>query len=188
MNRCVRPTLAALLTVACGGASTHPPPAASPSPADGLRPLSSREAGEASAGSPALGVEAGPTLPPGHPPVEGPPSARATGGARVSGTVALAASHAGRAAGGGVLYVIAKKDGATLAVRRLEVARFPVAFELSEADVMVQGTPFTGPVEIVARLSKTGDALPAPGDIEGTTRGVALGATGVEVRLETVRQ
>ena len=66
--------------------------------------------------------------------------------------------------------------------------RFPHAFELSAADAMVPDQPFAGPFDITARLSRSGDAFPAPGDLEGTTAGVAEGASSVSVVIAKVRQ
>ena len=72
---------------------------------------------------------------------------------------------------GDILYVMAKKDGATLAVRRVESPSFPFAFDVAEGHAMAAGMAFEGPVDIVARVSRTGDAIPSPGDLEGTGRG-----------------
>lgn len=65
---------------------------------------------------------------------------------------------------------------------------FPVPFRVGPADAMTAGTAFEGPFDVTARLSTTGDAIPASGDLEGTTRGVAAGAKGVTVVLDTVRK
>jgi hypothetical protein len=110
--------------------------------------------------------------------------------ASVSGTVQLAESLKRRQNSSDVLYLIARnqKTNAVVAVQRVAEARFPYAFELSAEDVMVKDTPFTGPLDITARLSKTGDAIAAKGDLEGSTRGVAVGATSLVVTLDTVRQ
>jgi hypothetical protein len=87
-----------------------------------------------------------------------------------------------------VLYVMAKKDGSTLAVLRAEAPSFPFAFELSKANAMVSGIALEGPVDIVARVSRTGDAIASPGDLEGTTTGVAVPATRVDVTIDRVRE
>lgn len=128
-------------------------------------------------------------LPPGHPPVAGGASAPAPKpGESVSGTVTLSPAVKDKAAAGTVLYVMAKKDGQTIAVVRVERPTFPHAFRLSAADAMNPGTPFTGPLDVTARLSMTGDAIAARGDVEGTAKGVAVGTTGLGVTLDTVRQ
>lgn len=128
-------------------------------------------------------------MPPGHPPLGGGAPA-GPAAAPISGSVQLGASVAARAAGAKALYVIARKAGARdiVAVKKVDAPQFPADFELSGADVMVQGTAFQGPLDLTARLSKSGDAIPAPGDLEGTTRNVAGGATGVAITLDTVRR
>lgn len=161
-----------------------PPPRPSPPPPtseDGLRPLTSRD------GAPSSAAEAR-SLPPGHPPVgeAGP----ASPGGTVSGSVAVAPGLAARVRPGDVLYLIARnaQTNGVVAVRREEGLRFPFAFRITAADVMMEGTPFAGPFDVTARLSKTGDAIAGKGDIEGTARGVALGASNVTITLDTVRQ
>jgi hypothetical protein len=179
---------ATVLLAACSGETPAPAPAGSPSPspeAGGLQPLTSRDAtppGEMAGG--------GGGLPPGHPPIgsAGATEAPATAGASISGTITVASELQSRVASGDVLYVIAKKDGTTLAVQRVESPTFPFAFQLSKGHAMVPGTTLEGPVDIVARLSKTGDAIPSAGDLEGTTTGVAVPAEGVKVTISAVRQ
>jgi cytochrome c-type biogenesis protein CcmH len=83
---------------------------------------------------------------------------------------------------------MAKKDGTTLAVQRIESPTFPLDFQVSEGHAMVTGTTLEGPVDIVARLSKTGDAIPSPGDLEGTTTGVPVPGQAVTVTIDEVRQ
>ena len=45
-----------------------------------------------------------------------------------------------------------------------------------------------GPLEITARLSKSGDAVSAKGDLEGLAKDVAVGAKDVKITLDSVRQ
>ena len=130
------------------------------------------------------------SLPPGHPPVDGaPPPATATDTGSVAGTIAVSPSLRSRATGG-VLFVIARSaaDRRILAVRREDNVTFPVQFRISGRDAMVAGTTFAGPLDITARLSKSGDAVAASGDLEGTARGIAVGAEDVKVTLDSVRQ
>jgi len=108
----------------------------------------------------------------------------------VSGTVTVAPTLAGRVQSTDVLYLIARnaKTNAVVAVRREDGVRFPFAFRLGPADVMMQGTPFAGPFDVTARLSKTGDAIAGKGDLEGKVSGVAAGASGLTITLDSVRQ
>jgi cytochrome c-type biogenesis protein CcmH len=151
-----------------------------------VKPLTSRDAvppgGETAGGDQAL--------PPGHPPIQsqGMGSAPATSGASVSGTITVSSELQSRLAPGDVLYVMAKKDGTTLAVQKVDSPTFPFTFEVSEGHAMVGGTTLEGPVDIVARLSKTGDAIPSAGDLEGTATGVAVPSTGITVTITEVRQ
>jgi len=200
----VRPLPLLLVLAACGGASSPPPPVATATPsrsADDLRPLSSRESA-APAPGPASAADAQEPLPPGHPPIQGTPAAApplpaghppvgepapgATSASRITGTIALSPKLT--LGPSDILYVMAKKGTATLAVRRVEKPSFPFAFEISGGDAMMAGGSFEGPVDVVARISRTGDAIPAKGDLEGTTRNVKAPAKDVKVSIDTVRQ
>jgi cytochrome c-type biogenesis protein CcmH len=174
--------LAAALVLSCGGSTSAPKRAATPASggtAGGLQPLSSQSAPEA--GTP-------PSLPPGHPPLTAAHGgAAAASSGHVAGTIALAPRLEKRLSPTDVLYVIAKKDGATLAVQRIESPRFPLAFELSAANAMMAGAAFEGPVDVTARLSKTGDAIATSGDLEGTKSGVPVPADGISITIDKVR-
>ena len=52
---------------------------------------------------------------------------------------------------------------------------------------MVSGVPFVGPVDLVARAVPDRRRIPAKGDLEGVTRGVAVPASGVRVTIDTTR-
>jgi hypothetical protein len=197
LSKILTPLLFAVLAAACSGSQGPPPPVATPTPAgtsSDLQPTSSREA-PASATTSAPGVstgEAAPSLPPGHPPIggmgmSGAPAAAAHSAGTIEGRIALAPALRTSLAASDVLYVIAKKGKTTLAVRRIEKPSFPLDFELSGADVMVSGSSFEGPVDLVVRLSRTGDAIPSKGDLEGTARNVKIPARGVSVTIDRVR-
>lgn len=161
----LKPVLLSLAAacLACGG-SPAPRPAASAAPAES------------------------PALPPGHPPVSsgaGTGAGAAHAGDAIAGTVRLSPKLA--AGPGDVLYLIAKQGATTLAVQRIEAPRFPLEFSLSAADAMVSGVAFEGSVDVVARLSRSGDAIPSSGDLEGVTKGVSIPASGVELTIDTAR-
>jgi len=86
-----------------------------------------------------------------------------------------------------VMYVMAKKGTATLAVRRVDKPSFPFAFEIGGGDAMMGGAAFEGPVDVVARVSKTGDAIPAKGDLEGVARNLRVPSKGVSLTIDSVR-
>jgi cytochrome c-type biogenesis protein CcmH len=65
-----------------------------------------------------------------------------------------------------------------------------VPFEITNADVMIQGAELRGMVAVVARLDKDGNAGPAqPGDIEGefAKNPTMAGARDVEIVLNKVK-
>jgi cytochrome c-type biogenesis protein CcmH len=138
------------------------------------------------AGHPPLeGAASPPPLPAGHPPI-GAPAPGARSGGSVTGTITLSPKLA--VGPSDVLYVMAKKGTATLAVRRVEAPSFPFEFEISGGDAMTGGESLEGPVDVVARVSRTGDAIPARGDLEGITRNVKVPARNVRLTVDTVRQ
>ncbi len=90
--------------------------------------------------------------------------------------------------GEGVLFVIARSSagGPPLAVKRLPVGPFPLAFEIGPADVMMAGRPFSGPISLTARVDRDGNPLTRdPGDPSAALSApVEPGATDVDLRLE----
>ncbi|MBA5866172.1 MAG: hypothetical protein GDA67_05675 [Nitrospira sp. CR1.3] len=94
-----------------------------------------------------------------------------TGEAVIAGRVVIAPDLANQVRSTDVLFVIVRRPGGTprpVAAKRIERPAFPVAFEITNADVMVQGSELRGMVDVIARLDRDGQAGPAqPGDIEG---------------------
>jgi len=183
--------LAILAALAIGAAcrqESAPPPIPRPTEDAGLRPLTSRDgASSAPAEAPAG------SLPPGHPPIASdgpiPPGAvKADPGASVSGTVDAAAALKSRITGGALFLIARNPARQIVAVRKADGVDLPQKFQLSAADAMTPGTPFEGPLEITARWSQHGDAMPAAGDIEGLVKGVAVGTSGVKLVLSDVRK
>jgi hypothetical protein len=101
----------------------------------------------------------------------------ATEGSRISGTVQIAAELAAHAAPGTTLFIYAT-DAATpgppLAVLRLRVDRWPVSFVLDDADAMIPGRNLSASksVQLEARISPSGEALPRAGDLVGNLANV----------------
>ena len=166
---------------ACRDDRPAPPPSPAAAEPTALRPLTSRDGA-------APAAEAAPTLPPGHPPVEGGSAAPGEDNP-VEGEVRLHPTLKDKVRPEDVLYIIARGSASRqiVAVRKEEHVRFPFRFRLSSGDTMMPGTPFTGPFDLTARLSRSGDATPQPGDLEGSVKNVAPGARGVSVIVDTVR-
>lgn len=110
----------------------------------------------------------------------------------VRGTIDLAPALAGKVPPGARFYIFAKNSpagGPPLAVAvEPTVPGFPYSFELSGANVMMQGMQFAGNVWITARVDADGSAGPGPGDLEGVTSGpIAVGTDGVHVTIDKMR-
>ena len=92
-----------------------------------------------------------------------------------------------------VLFVIVRRPGGTprpVAAKRIENPKFPVPFEITNADVMVQGAELRGMVDVLARLDRDGQAGPAQsGDIEGryAKNPTLPGGRDLEIILDTVK-
>jgi len=101
----------------------------------------------------------------------------AAGTAQISGTVELASKLAPRAGSGTTLFIYAKQPnapGPPLAVLRMQADHWPVSFTLNDANAMVPGRNLSSAqnVQIEARISRSGDALPQTGDLVGTVTSV----------------
>ncbi|HXZ84291.1 MAG TPA: hypothetical protein VEI82_02270 [Myxococcota bacterium] len=110
----------------------------------------------------------------------------AANGPPIRGTISLAE---GVSAKGAVLFLIARMPGVPgppLAVKRLPVGPFPLAFEIGPDDEMIKGRPWVGPIALSARIDSDGDPLTrdASDPSAELPSPVEPGAEGVELRLE----
>lgn len=109
--------------------------------------------------------------------------------ASISGTVSLSPRLKGKVGPDDVVFVVAKKpdgSGPPLAVKRYRVADLPQEFTLDDTSAMVPGMSLNGQRQafLIARISKTGNAIPAPGDIQTEPALVNVGTRGVALKLE----
>jgi cytochrome c-type biogenesis protein CcmH len=111
----------------------------------------------------------------------------------IAGTVKIDPGLASKVEPSDVLFVIVRRPTGSprpLAAIRIEHPRFPVDFQVTNADVMIQGGELKGMVAVIARLDKDGSAGPAqPGDIEGEfeKNPTMAGAKDVEIVLNKVK-
>lgn len=103
------------------------------------------------------------------------PAQATAGPASLAVTVKLAPRFAAEVKPGETLYVFVRSPngGAPLAVRRVEVGTFPMTLTLSDSDAMMQGRDLSsasGPLEVVAHITSSGDAASHPGDLVGSQR------------------
>ena len=122
-------------------------------------------------------------MPMGPPDSPAPPGAAS--GAPITGRVT--AGQGVPPGGDGVLFVIARSAGGgpPLAVKRLPIGPFPLAFEIGPADVMIAGRPFAGPITLSARIDRDGNPLTRdPGDATAVLPApVEPGARDIELEL-----
>ncbi len=92
----------------------------------------------------------------------------------VSGEVTLAAGLSAKASPGETLFIVAKSvdsPGMPVAVFRGNVGSWPLKFTLDDTQSMMPGRNLSsaGRVTVEARISQNGQAIPSPGDLQGTT-------------------
>ena len=102
------------------------------------------------------------------------PSSAAGSPMSVSGEVSLAPALSAKAAAGATLFIVAKSvdnPGAPVAVLRGKVGAWPLKFTLDDTQSMLPGRNLStaGRVTIEARISQSGQPLPAAGDLQGST-------------------
>jgi len=109
----------------------------------------------------------------------------------IRGTVTVNAALASKIAAADTLFVFARAANGPpmpLAAVRTRAAGWPVAFTLDDSSAMAEGLALStqSHVDIVARVSRLGNASAQPGDIEGRIERVALGSQDVRVVLDRV--
>jgi cytochrome c-type biogenesis protein CcmH len=135
----------------------------------------------------ALAPAPAPVAPVKMPPGNGAPLA----GTSVAGTVALSPSVVAKVAPNDVVFVFARPaDGSRmpLAILRKEVKDLPLKFTLDDSLAMNPTTAISrfGEVIVGARVSKSGNAAPQSGDLEGFTAPVKVGSTGLTVTIDRI--
>jgi cytochrome c-type biogenesis protein CcmH len=110
-------------------------------------------------------------------------------GASVSGRVVLSAALAAQAQPQDTVFVFARPASGTgmpLAVLRKQVKDLPFEFKLDDSMAMSPANALSGAGSVVvsARISKSGNAFPQPGDLMGQTAPVAVGAQGLQITID----
>jgi len=127
----------------------------------------------------------GQALPPDHPPLPaGKPSADAAkpAGKAITAQVRLDPSLRDKAAPGNVVFIFARATQGPkmpLAIVRKQVKDLPVTVTLDDSMAMMPELKLSGFAEVVvgARISKSGDAVAKPGDLEGQSPPVRAGSS-----------
>jgi cytochrome c-type biogenesis protein CcmH len=118
-------------------------------------------------------------------------AAPAGGGTNVSGTVTLSAELKAKAGPNDAVYVFARPaDGSKMpiAITRAQVKDLPLKFTLDDSTSMSKDIKISALQEVIvaARVSKSGSAMPASGDLEGITKPVKVGSSGLAVTIDRV--
>lgn len=118
------------------------------------------------------------------------PAAPTVGGAntKISGTIVLDNSLKGKLAPEDTVFLVAKAvDGSSppLAAMRFKVGDLPVQFALDNTSAMVPGRTISAAGEAIvsARISRSGNAVPQPGDISSSPMQVKPGASEIKLVL-----
>jgi cytochrome c-type biogenesis protein CcmH len=124
------------------------------------------------------------------PAASAPAQAGATG-ARVQGTVRLSPKLAAQAAPTDTVFIYARAaEGPRmpLAILRLQVKDLPITFTLDDSSAMSPAMRLSLHPQVVvsARISKSGQAMPSPGDLTGQSAPVANTASGVLIEIADV--
>ena len=109
----------------------------------------------------------------------------------ITGTVKLAQDLASQVEPGDILFVFARPVNGPpmpVAIQRVAASQLPYQFRLDDNQAMAAGSKLSEQSEVVvgARISKSGNALPQPGDLEGTSAPVAPGTRSLELSIDRV--
>jgi cytochrome c-type biogenesis protein CcmH len=109
----------------------------------------------------------------------------------LQGRVSIAANMKAKAAPDDTVFIFARAAQGPpmpLAVRRVQVRDLPLEFALDDSMAMAPGMSLSAHARVVvgARVSKTGQATPQPGDLQGLSEPVANDASGVSVLIDSV--
>lgn len=112
----------------------------------------------------------------------------AVANATLTGEVKLAAALKGRVSPEDTVFVFARAvDGprAPLAILRKQVKDLPITFTLDDSMAMSPAMRLSTARQVVvgARVSKSGNAMAQPGDLQGFSQPVAVGASGLAIEI-----
>ena len=114
------------------------------------------------------------------------PSPVAAAASGIRGRVSLAPALQGRTQPDDTVFVFARPANGSrmpLAILRLQVKDLPASFTLDDSLAMSPAARLSaaGAVVVGARISKSGQALPQPGDLEGLIGPVPVGSAGLNL-------
>ena len=137
-----------------------------------------------------------PPAPPPSPAEAAPPAAAPDPGATISGDIVLAPAMKSAVNPGDVVFLVARRisdnptaRGSLVAVKKFSADKFPIAFSLSQQDMMFQNGNFEGDLALSARVDKDGDPMThRKGDVIALLPKVPVGARGVKLSLNQIQK
>jgi len=119
------------------------------------------------------------------------PSAAAPAASRITGRVEIAPALASRIPPDATLFVYARAAQGSrmpLAILRRTARELPLEFALDDSMAMAPGATISNAREVVveARVSASGSATAASGDLSGVSAAVAPGASGLRITIDRV--
>ncbi len=119
------------------------------------------------------------------------PDPLANAASSISGRVTISDSIKAKAEPGDVVFIYAHAEQGSpmpLAIMRTTVQALPLDFNLDDSTAMRPDAKLSGQshVTLKARISKSGQAMPQPGDLIGTLPRVAVGAKQVTLTISEV--
>ncbi len=135
-----------------------------------------------------LPAQAAPAAAPPKPTALADAGAAAPGGLSVSGTVSLSPALRAQVSPEDTVFIFAKEapnGRMPLAAERKQVKDLPYQFTLDDSKSMSPQARLSGATQVVvsARISKSGNAIAQPGDLQGQSAPVALGAKDLRVDI-----
>jgi cytochrome c-type biogenesis protein CcmH len=112
---------------------------------------------------------------------------------RISGTVTLSAALKAKTTPNDTVFVLARAAQGPkmpLAAVRKQVKDLPLQFTLDDSMAMSPQMKLSNfdEIVVVVRVSKSGNAMPEPGDLQGTSSTIKPGSTGLKISIDTVVQ
>jgi cytochrome c-type biogenesis protein CcmH len=116
-------------------------------------------------------------------------NAPAAGKERITGTVSLSDALKRNADPDDTVFVLARAAQGPkmpLAILRKQVKDLPVKFTLDDSMAMSPAMKMSNfdQVVVIARISKSGNAMPQPGDLLGMSKPLALGSSGIKISID----
>ena len=110
---------------------------------------------------------------------------------KVSGVVTLSQSLAAEVLPTDTIYIFARAmqgPRMPLAILKTEAAKMPIEFTLDDSMAMDASMNLSSTTEVMvmARISRSGNATPQSGDMQGGIQNVKIGASGIEIVIDEV--